>query len=222
MTAPTASARPPLYRDVRVLKWVVQLVVLAVVLAVVWWLWGNYTRNADRQNIPTSLTFLDNPATFQITGNSAVAERAGARRHDRGPAEHAARRRGRDRAGDRARHDRRHRPAEPELDRRQAVRGLRRGRPQHPAAAVPPHRLPRHRARRVPEHHRGVAAARAGGDLQPRHLGPVVRGLQPAAVGHRPGRRRSAPYSSPSGAGACRPARARRRGRGCGRSRCSS
>src|ERR1700752_2277604 len=70
MTAPTASARPPLYRDVRVLKWVVQLVVLAVVLAIVWWLWGNYTRNADRQNIPTSLTFLDNPATFQITGNS--------------------------------------------------------------------------------------------------------------------------------------------------------
>jgi len=70
MTAPTASARPPLYRDVRVLKWVVRLVVLAVVLAIVWWLWGNYTRNAERQNIPTSLTFLDNPATFQITGNS--------------------------------------------------------------------------------------------------------------------------------------------------------
>jgi general L-amino acid transport system permease protein len=70
MTAPTASARPPLYRDVRVLKWVFQLVILAVVLAIVWWLWGNYTRNAERQNIPTSLTFLDNPATFQITGNS--------------------------------------------------------------------------------------------------------------------------------------------------------
>ena len=60
----------PLWRDVRVLQWVVQLAVVAVVAAIVVWLCGNYTRNAERQNIPTSFDFLDNPATFQITGNS--------------------------------------------------------------------------------------------------------------------------------------------------------
>jgi general L-amino acid transport system permease protein len=63
------GARVPLWRDVRVLKWLVQLAVVAIVAAIVIWLWGNYTENASRQNIPTNFDFLDNPASFQITGN---------------------------------------------------------------------------------------------------------------------------------------------------------
>jgi general L-amino acid transport system permease protein len=68
-TATTSRQRVPLWRDVRVLQWVFQLLVVAVVAAVVIWLIGNYTANADRQNIPTNFDFLDNPASFQITGN---------------------------------------------------------------------------------------------------------------------------------------------------------
>jgi len=65
-----ASTRVPLWRDIRVLKWIVQIVVVGAVVALIWWLYGNYTENASNQNIPTSFDFLDNPANFQITGNS--------------------------------------------------------------------------------------------------------------------------------------------------------
>ncbi len=68
MTA-TVDGRVPLWRDVRVLKWVLQLAIVAVVVAFLVWLYGNYTENASRQNIPTNLDFLDNPANFRITGN---------------------------------------------------------------------------------------------------------------------------------------------------------
>ena len=67
------SARVPLWRDVRVLKWVLQLVVVGLVVAIVIWLYGNYVDNAAEQNIPTDLGFLDNPANFQITGNPLSA-----------------------------------------------------------------------------------------------------------------------------------------------------
>ena len=69
MTA-TVTSRVPFWRNVNVLKWVAQLVVVAGAVAIVIWLYGNYTENASRQNIPTNLDFLDNPAAFQITGNS--------------------------------------------------------------------------------------------------------------------------------------------------------
>lgn len=62
--------RPPIWRDVRILKWVLQIAVVGVVAVVLAWLYGNYTGNADRQNIPTSFDFLDNPTGFEITGNS--------------------------------------------------------------------------------------------------------------------------------------------------------
>jgi general L-amino acid transport system permease protein len=64
------SSRVPLWRNVNVLKWVAQLVVVGIVVAIVIWLYGNYTENASQQNIPTNFDFLDNPAAFQITGNS--------------------------------------------------------------------------------------------------------------------------------------------------------
>ncbi len=64
-----AGHRVPLWRDVRVLQWLFQLVVVALVAAVIIWLYGNYTVNADRLNIPTDFGFLDNPTSFEITGN---------------------------------------------------------------------------------------------------------------------------------------------------------
>ena len=70
MTAALGTPRVPLWRDVRVLKWVAQIAVLAIAVAIVWWLYGNYVENTSKQNIPTDLGFLDNPANFKITGNS--------------------------------------------------------------------------------------------------------------------------------------------------------
>ena len=65
----TAGARVPLWRDVRVLQWIIQLVVVAAAVLLVFWLYGNYTENSERLNIPTSFDFLDNPTSFEITGN---------------------------------------------------------------------------------------------------------------------------------------------------------
>jgi general L-amino acid transport system permease protein len=63
------STRPPPWRDVRVLTWAFQVAVVLVVALVVGWLVGNYRTNVERTNIPTSLDFLDNPASFEIPGN---------------------------------------------------------------------------------------------------------------------------------------------------------
>jgi general L-amino acid transport system permease protein len=65
----TPGGRVPLYRDVRVLQWLFQLLVVAVAAGIVIWLYGNYTTNAQNQGIPTNFDFLDNPAAFEITGN---------------------------------------------------------------------------------------------------------------------------------------------------------
>jgi general L-amino acid transport system permease protein len=62
------SAKPPVWRDVRVLKWVFQIAVLAVVIAIVAWLYNNYQVNVARSKIPTDLRFLDNPANFTFPG----------------------------------------------------------------------------------------------------------------------------------------------------------
>jgi general L-amino acid transport system permease protein len=67
------SARVPFWRDVRVLKWSLQLIVVGAVIAAGFWLYGNYLDNTAEQNIPTDFGFLDNPANFQITGNELSA-----------------------------------------------------------------------------------------------------------------------------------------------------
>ena len=69
MTASIAPARVPLWRDVRVLQWLFQLAVVAVAAAILIWLYGNYTSNSSRQNVPVGFDFLDNPAQFEITDN---------------------------------------------------------------------------------------------------------------------------------------------------------
>lgn len=62
------SAKTPFWRDVRVLKWVFQLVVLGIVIGVIYWLYSNYQINVQKSKIPTDLRFLDNPANFTFPG----------------------------------------------------------------------------------------------------------------------------------------------------------
>ncbi len=68
-TSAGSPARPPLWRNVKVLSWAFQLVVFALVAAVLLWLWGNYRENVASSGIPTDFGFLDNPANFEIPGN---------------------------------------------------------------------------------------------------------------------------------------------------------
>ena len=63
------ARRPPLWRDVRVLTWAFQLGVLAVVVAVLAWLYDNVQVRSDQQNIPTGYEYLDQPAGFPIAGS---------------------------------------------------------------------------------------------------------------------------------------------------------
>ena len=65
---PETPTRPPFYRDVRVLRWVFQLLIFAIVAAVVIWLYGNFQRNTAASGIPTNFDFLRNPASFDIPG----------------------------------------------------------------------------------------------------------------------------------------------------------
>ncbi len=62
--------RPPFWRDVRVLRWIFQMAVLAVVAAILAWLYSNYRTNVDRTRIPTDFKFLDRPSNFEIPGNA--------------------------------------------------------------------------------------------------------------------------------------------------------
>ncbi|MDH4144994.1 MAG: ABC transporter permease subunit, partial [Acidimicrobiia bacterium] len=63
------TARPPLWRDVRVLQWAFQLVVVAFVVAIIAWLGRNVRANSADQGIPLGLDFLDQPAGFTIPGS---------------------------------------------------------------------------------------------------------------------------------------------------------
>jgi general L-amino acid transport system permease protein len=58
--------RPPIWRDVRVLAWAFQIVVAAVIVAIVWYLVGNYLDNAEQKGLNTGFQFLDQPAGFPI------------------------------------------------------------------------------------------------------------------------------------------------------------
>src|SRR5690606_10384904 len=69
MTAASPPARTPLWRDVRVLRWLFQLAVFAVVAAVLLWLYGNYLANVAASGITTDFRFLGNPSNFEIPGN---------------------------------------------------------------------------------------------------------------------------------------------------------
>jgi general L-amino acid transport system permease protein len=64
------SAKPPFWRDIRILKWAFQFTVLAIVLALIFWLYGNYEENVAKSRIPTGLEFLENPASFTMPGST--------------------------------------------------------------------------------------------------------------------------------------------------------
>jgi general L-amino acid transport system permease protein len=66
--APT-RARPPIWRNVRVLRAVFQVVFLVLVVGFVWWLIDNLLVNLDRVGLGTSFDYLDQPAGFQIAGS---------------------------------------------------------------------------------------------------------------------------------------------------------
>ena len=70
-TAPTTrervSQRVPLWRDVVVLKWVTQVVLLIVVLGTMWFLASQAGDNLRARNINTEFDFLERPVDIQIS-----------------------------------------------------------------------------------------------------------------------------------------------------------
>lgn len=62
----TAAPRPPLWRDVRVLRMAFQVVVVAAVVAFLAYIYDNVRANQRRQGITTTFDFLDQPAGFRI------------------------------------------------------------------------------------------------------------------------------------------------------------
>ena len=61
-----SPARPPPWRDVRVLQWVFQIVIFAAVVALVLVLVGNVRENSQNLGIPTGYDYLENPSSFPI------------------------------------------------------------------------------------------------------------------------------------------------------------
>ncbi|HEX6285863.1 MAG TPA: ABC transporter permease subunit [Acidimicrobiia bacterium] len=67
-TRPTRS-RPPFWRDERVLRVLIQVVAVAVIVAIGYVLWFNLINNLQRQGISTGFELLDNPIGVQIAGS---------------------------------------------------------------------------------------------------------------------------------------------------------
>ena len=67
--APNASARPPVWRDVRVLRWAGQIAVLILVAALLYWLYRNLVGNLARIRLPSGFGFLDQPYGSDIRGS---------------------------------------------------------------------------------------------------------------------------------------------------------
>lgn len=63
------TERPPLWRDVRVLRVAVQVIFLAVVVGVLWYLGTSLVNNMEAQGLRTDFDFLDNPAGYAISGS---------------------------------------------------------------------------------------------------------------------------------------------------------
>ncbi len=78
VTAPIPELRteqkPPLYRDVRVLRWVGQLIVLGVVLGFLYYLYSNVITNLESKGLPTGFAFLDGKFGSAIPGIDDAAD----------------------------------------------------------------------------------------------------------------------------------------------------
>ena len=66
MISRDAIVAPGLWRDVRALKIIGQIVAVAAVAVVLRWLFGNLVDNLDAVGIPISFDFLDLPTNFQV------------------------------------------------------------------------------------------------------------------------------------------------------------
>ena len=60
--------KPPLYRDVRVLRWVFQFAVVGVVAYALYRLYDNAITNLEDAGLPSGFDFLDNQSRFAIPG----------------------------------------------------------------------------------------------------------------------------------------------------------
>ena len=78
MTAPIPELRtqekPPLWRDVRILRWVGQLAVVGVVLAIAAYLYGNLSTNIANSGLQTGFTWLDGKFGSAIPGLDDAAD----------------------------------------------------------------------------------------------------------------------------------------------------
>ncbi len=65
--------RPPLWRDVRVIRTALQVAFVAASLGTIWWLLDNLGTNLERLGIRRDFGFLDQPAGFTIFGSDFAA-----------------------------------------------------------------------------------------------------------------------------------------------------
>jgi general L-amino acid transport system permease protein len=68
MPALRSAEKPPIYRDVRFLRWAGQIAVLVVVFGTVYWLYGNVVTNLRSSGLPTGFDFLDRRFGAAIPG----------------------------------------------------------------------------------------------------------------------------------------------------------
>ena len=66
--------KPPLYRDVRVLRWVFQIAIVSVVAYAIYRLYDNAITNLEASGLPTGFDFLDKQSRFAIPGLDDSAE----------------------------------------------------------------------------------------------------------------------------------------------------
>jgi general L-amino acid transport system permease protein len=64
-----AGQRPPPWRDVRVVRAVLQVAFLIALGSLLWWLYRNLVANMSAQGIRTTFDYLRQPAGFQIRGS---------------------------------------------------------------------------------------------------------------------------------------------------------
>lgn len=63
-----SQENPPIYRDIRVVRWVGQGLVLAAVLGFVWYLYGNLITNYEARGLPSGFGFLSGKFGSAIPG----------------------------------------------------------------------------------------------------------------------------------------------------------
>jgi general L-amino acid transport system permease protein len=72
----TAHQRVPIWRDIRVLRVVFQVVAVGVVCYVLWRLFNNLVTNLDEKGISTKFDFLTQPTNFRINENPGFDPRS--------------------------------------------------------------------------------------------------------------------------------------------------